>query len=67
MQRDRTAADHTCCIAFSDGLCPVLLAFDRVPLASDRLALHEVRIRACGDGAAVRRQRVADDYDLTSH
>jgi len=27
----------------------------------------DCRSHTCGDGAAVRRQRVADDYDLTSH
>lgn len=66
MQRNRSAIDHTVRVALSDRLRSVLLAFDRIAFAGNRLAVYHIGIRTCRDGAAVRRERITHHNDLTN-
>ncbi len=67
MQRNRSTTDHTVRVALSDRLRSMLLTFDRIAFAGNRLTVYHVGIRTCRDGAAVRRERITHHNDLTNH
>src|SRR5471032_3526494 len=67
VQGDRGTAEHAVSVALGDGLCTVFPAFNRVTLAGNRLAIHDVSIRTRCHGPTVRGHRVAHYNDLSGH
>ena len=46
VQGDRGTTEHAVSVALGDGLCTVFPAFNRIALAGNRFAVHDVGVRA---------------------